>query len=149
MGIYYIIYHAVAVVTLYPEDCVDTVKNIYQSFGKALSLLPRAYAFTTAVLPPNIRSSNDCLFFRRTLNTSLHTSRNTSAICPTCSAAATSVKQHSKSFANISPIAPQEYNNYISQLYINHLNYSNIVIIIYIVRCVPIDSIFSFLFRIP
>lgn len=79
------------------------------SFGKALSLLPRAYAFTTAVLPPNIRSNKDCLFFRRTLNTSLQTSRNTSAICPTCSAAATSVKQHSKSFANISPVTPQRY----------------------------------------
>lgn len=78
--------------------------RVCHSFGKALSLLPRAYAFTAAVvLPPSIRSSSDCLFFRRTLSTSLHTSKNTSAICPTCSAAATSVKQHSKSFASISP----------------------------------------------
>lgn len=28
MCIYYIIYHALAVVTLYSEDCVDTVKCI-------------------------------------------------------------------------------------------------------------------------
>lgn len=28
MCIYYNIYHAVTVVTLYPEDCVDTVKSI-------------------------------------------------------------------------------------------------------------------------